>query len=197
MTGLHWNLMKANLNFFILFSQLVANHVERMQQEEACPHKVLNHVKELAEQLFKNVCSEMTTTNNTYYLAHTLLALLCIFLFSRSLIKLMAAISLKALLLFSSFFIFLTLSLVHLCPLYLSFRRILIPLWRCTESSDHQKTAKTLHTIRRPTLGWTKLQCSFSSTMLLPSSRLRLLWSRQSSRGWCHLGPHWVSLGED
>lgn len=39
------------------FPQLVANHVERIRQEEACPHKVMNHVKELAEQLFKNVCS--------------------------------------------------------------------------------------------------------------------------------------------
>ncbi|XP_073336430.1 myotubularin-related protein 5 isoform X3 [Pagrus major] len=37
-----------------LFDDLVANHVERIRQEEACPHKVMNHVKELAEQLFKN-----------------------------------------------------------------------------------------------------------------------------------------------
>uniref|UniRef100_A0A3Q1BJ68 SET binding factor 1 n=1 Tax=Amphiprion ocellaris TaxID=80972 RepID=A0A3Q1BJ68_AMPOC len=37
-----------------LFDELVANEVERIRQEEACPHKVLNHVKELAEQLFKN-----------------------------------------------------------------------------------------------------------------------------------------------
>uniref|UniRef100_A0A8C9ZYI5 SET binding factor 1 n=1 Tax=Sander lucioperca TaxID=283035 RepID=A0A8C9ZYI5_SANLU len=37
-----------------LFDDLVANHVERIRQEEACPHKVLNHVKELAELLFKN-----------------------------------------------------------------------------------------------------------------------------------------------
>ncbi|XP_026182708.1 myotubularin-related protein 5 isoform X5 [Mastacembelus armatus] len=37
-----------------LFDDLVANEFERIQQEEACPHKVMNHVKELAEQLFKN-----------------------------------------------------------------------------------------------------------------------------------------------
>ncbi|CAF94656.1 unnamed protein product, partial [Tetraodon nigroviridis] len=36
------------------FLQLVANHVERIRREEACPQKVFNHVKELAEQLFKN-----------------------------------------------------------------------------------------------------------------------------------------------
>ncbi|XP_060924466.1 myotubularin-related protein 5 isoform X2 [Limanda limanda] len=37
-----------------LFDDLVANEVERIRQEETCPHKVMNHVKELAEQLFKN-----------------------------------------------------------------------------------------------------------------------------------------------
>ncbi|CAN9508085.1 unnamed protein product [Ophioblennius macclurei] len=37
-----------------LFDDLVANEVERIRQEEACPHKVMSHVKELAEQLFKN-----------------------------------------------------------------------------------------------------------------------------------------------
>ncbi|XP_068163269.1 myotubularin-related protein 5 isoform X2 [Antennarius striatus] len=37
-----------------LFDDLVANHVGRIRKEEAWPHKVLNHVKELAEQLFKN-----------------------------------------------------------------------------------------------------------------------------------------------
>ncbi|XP_069012536.1 myotubularin-related protein 5 isoform X2 [Embiotoca jacksoni] len=37
-----------------LFDDLVANEVERIRQEEACPHKVMNHVKELAEHLFKN-----------------------------------------------------------------------------------------------------------------------------------------------
>ncbi|XP_041833427.1 myotubularin-related protein 5 isoform X3 [Melanotaenia boesemani] len=37
-----------------LFDDLVANQVERIRQEEACPHKVMSHVKELAEQLFKN-----------------------------------------------------------------------------------------------------------------------------------------------
>ncbi|XP_061571193.1 LOW QUALITY PROTEIN: myotubularin-related protein 5 [Cololabis saira] len=37
-----------------LFDDLVANEVERIRQEEACPHKVMYHVKELAEQLFKN-----------------------------------------------------------------------------------------------------------------------------------------------
>ncbi|XP_074553837.1 myotubularin-related protein 5 isoform X4 [Halichoeres trimaculatus] len=37
-----------------LFDDLVANQVERIRQEEACPHKVMNHIKELAEQLFKN-----------------------------------------------------------------------------------------------------------------------------------------------
>lgn len=78
MTGLYWNLKKAH--FLILFPQLVANHVERMQQEEACPHKVLNHVKELAEKLFKNVCSQMRMTRNTYYSALILL-LSCQFLF--------------------------------------------------------------------------------------------------------------------
>ncbi|KAF3859628.1 hypothetical protein F7725_022027 [Dissostichus mawsoni] len=37
-----------------LFDDLVANHVERIRQEETCPQKVLNHVRELAELLFKN-----------------------------------------------------------------------------------------------------------------------------------------------
>ncbi|KAM7377879.1 hypothetical protein PAMA_013004 [Pampus argenteus] len=37
-----------------LFDDLVANQGERIRQEEACPHKVMNHVKELAELLFKN-----------------------------------------------------------------------------------------------------------------------------------------------
>ncbi|XP_019721582.1 myotubularin-related protein 5 [Hippocampus comes] len=37
-----------------LFDDLVANEVERIRQEEASPHKVMNHIKELAEQLFKN-----------------------------------------------------------------------------------------------------------------------------------------------
>ncbi|KAG7495741.1 hypothetical protein JOB18_004608 [Solea senegalensis] len=37
-----------------LFDDLVANQVERIRHEEACPHKVMNHIKELAEQLFKN-----------------------------------------------------------------------------------------------------------------------------------------------
>uniref|UniRef100_A0A3Q3WKI5 Uncharacterized protein n=1 Tax=Mola mola TaxID=94237 RepID=A0A3Q3WKI5_MOLML len=37
-----------------LFDDLVANQVERIRQEEGCSHKVMNHVKELAEQLFKN-----------------------------------------------------------------------------------------------------------------------------------------------
>ncbi|KAL3976516.1 ATP-binding cassette, subfamily G (WHITE), member 4 [Sarotherodon galilaeus] len=37
-----------------LFDDLVANQVERIRQEEACPNKVMNHVKEVAEQLFKN-----------------------------------------------------------------------------------------------------------------------------------------------
>ncbi|XP_029901720.1 myotubularin-related protein 5 isoform X3 [Myripristis murdjan] len=37
-----------------LFDDLIANQVERIRQEEACPHKVMNHIKELAEQLFKN-----------------------------------------------------------------------------------------------------------------------------------------------
>uniref|UniRef100_A0A3Q3GVL5 SET binding factor 1 n=1 Tax=Labrus bergylta TaxID=56723 RepID=A0A3Q3GVL5_9LABR len=37
-----------------LFDDLIANQVERIRQEETYPHKVMNHVKELAEQLFKN-----------------------------------------------------------------------------------------------------------------------------------------------
>ncbi|KAM4569150.1 myotubularin-related protein 5 isoform 3-T3 [Odontesthes bonariensis] len=37
-----------------LFDDLVANQVERIRQEETCPQKVMSHVKELAEQLFKN-----------------------------------------------------------------------------------------------------------------------------------------------
>ncbi|KAM6895388.1 myotubularin-related protein 5 [Xenentodon cancila] len=37
-----------------LFDELVANEVERIRQEETSPHKVMHHVKELAEQLFKN-----------------------------------------------------------------------------------------------------------------------------------------------
>lgn len=35
--------------------QLIANQVERIRQEQNDLHKVLKHVKELAEQLFKNV----------------------------------------------------------------------------------------------------------------------------------------------
>lgn len=46
-----WNIVSV----FILIPQLVANHVERIRQEEVSPQKVFNHVKELAEQLFKNV----------------------------------------------------------------------------------------------------------------------------------------------
>uniref|UniRef100_A0A674EYF3 SET binding factor 1 n=1 Tax=Salmo trutta TaxID=8032 RepID=A0A674EYF3_SALTR len=37
-----------------LFDDLMANQVERIRQEECSPHKVMNHIKELAEQLFKN-----------------------------------------------------------------------------------------------------------------------------------------------
>ncbi|XP_077450560.1 myotubularin-related protein 5 isoform X2 [Stigmatopora argus] len=37
-----------------LFDNLVANEVERIRQEEASPHKVMSHVRELAEHLFKN-----------------------------------------------------------------------------------------------------------------------------------------------
>ncbi|XP_030630678.1 myotubularin-related protein 5 [Chanos chanos] len=37
-----------------LFDDLIANQVERIRQEEGDPHKVMNHIKELAEQLFKN-----------------------------------------------------------------------------------------------------------------------------------------------
>ncbi|KAJ8006976.1 hypothetical protein DPEC_G00112780 [Dallia pectoralis] len=37
-----------------LFDDLIANQVERIRLEECYPHKVMNHVKELAEQLFKN-----------------------------------------------------------------------------------------------------------------------------------------------
>ncbi|TKS91040.1 Myotubularin-related protein 5 SET-binding factor 1 [Collichthys lucidus] len=37
-----------------LFDDLVANHEERIRQEETYPQKVMNHVRELAEQLFKN-----------------------------------------------------------------------------------------------------------------------------------------------
>ncbi|XP_056131737.1 myotubularin-related protein 5 isoform X2 [Lampris incognitus] len=37
-----------------LFDELIANQVARIRQEEACPHKVMSHIKELAERLFKN-----------------------------------------------------------------------------------------------------------------------------------------------
>ncbi|KAJ8387353.1 hypothetical protein AAFF_G00157300 [Aldrovandia affinis] len=37
-----------------LFDELIANQVERIRLEEGSPRKMLNHVKELAEQLFKN-----------------------------------------------------------------------------------------------------------------------------------------------
>ncbi|XP_069048297.1 myotubularin-related protein 5 isoform X7 [Lepisosteus oculatus] len=37
-----------------LFDDLIANEVERIRLEEGNPHKVMNHIKELAEQLFKN-----------------------------------------------------------------------------------------------------------------------------------------------
>lgn len=51
-------------SFFVLFEQLVANHEERIRQEETCPQKVMNHVRELAEQLFKNVRSLMVSTQS-------------------------------------------------------------------------------------------------------------------------------------
>ncbi|KAJ8411204.1 hypothetical protein AAFF_G00172100 [Aldrovandia affinis] len=37
-----------------LFDELIANQVDRIRLEEGSPHKVMSHVKELAEQLFKN-----------------------------------------------------------------------------------------------------------------------------------------------
>ena len=37
--------------------KLVANQLERIRVEEGEPHKTMNHIKELAEQLFKNVRS--------------------------------------------------------------------------------------------------------------------------------------------
>ncbi|KAK9975775.1 hypothetical protein ABG768_021008 [Culter alburnus] len=37
-----------------LFDDLIANQVERIRQEAGNPHKVMKHIKELAEQLFKN-----------------------------------------------------------------------------------------------------------------------------------------------
>ncbi|XP_066580002.1 myotubularin-related protein 5 isoform X3 [Amia ocellicauda] len=37
-----------------LFDDLIANEVERIRLEEGNPHKMMNHVKELAEHLFKN-----------------------------------------------------------------------------------------------------------------------------------------------
>lgn len=38
-----------------VFLQLVANQVKRIRQETGNSQKVMKHVKELAEQLFKNV----------------------------------------------------------------------------------------------------------------------------------------------
>ncbi|NP_001038623.1 myotubularin-related protein 5 [Danio rerio] len=37
-----------------LFDDLIANQVERIRKETGDPHKVMKHIKELAEQLFKN-----------------------------------------------------------------------------------------------------------------------------------------------
>ncbi|XP_035257938.1 myotubularin-related protein 5-like isoform X3 [Anguilla anguilla] len=37
-----------------LFDELIANQMERIRREEGNPQKVMSHVKELAEQLFKN-----------------------------------------------------------------------------------------------------------------------------------------------
>uniref|UniRef100_A0A673KCF4 Myotubularin-related protein 5-like n=1 Tax=Sinocyclocheilus rhinocerous TaxID=307959 RepID=A0A673KCF4_9TELE len=37
-----------------LFDDLIANQVERIRQETGDPHKVMKHIKELAEQLFRN-----------------------------------------------------------------------------------------------------------------------------------------------
>ncbi|RXM97783.1 Myotubularin-related protein 5 [Acipenser ruthenus] len=37
-----------------LFDELIATEVDRMRLEEGNPHKVMKHIKELAEQLFKN-----------------------------------------------------------------------------------------------------------------------------------------------
>lgn len=50
--------ISSSLIFLRLFLslQLIANQVERIRQEAGNPHKVMKHIKELAEQLFKNVC---------------------------------------------------------------------------------------------------------------------------------------------
>ena len=44
-----------NVLSFDSFSQLVAFEVERIKVEENNPVKMIKHVRELAEQLFKNV----------------------------------------------------------------------------------------------------------------------------------------------
>ncbi len=166
----------------------------------------MNHVKELAEQLFKNVCSVMKLTTNGISQGRPITCpLSCCFL----LVLLSSFLSHKFLFSYQTngtrhcFFVLPYLTSFPLSPLLilsLSFppsRRILTPLWQCTKSSDRLKTARRLHRIRRPSLCWTMLRCSSSSTTLPPSSRLRLLWSRRSSRAWCHLGRHGVSWGED
>lgn len=42
----------------LLHPQLVAYEVKRMRAEEGSKQKILRHIKELAEQLYKNVSAE-------------------------------------------------------------------------------------------------------------------------------------------
>lgn len=60
--------------------------MERIRQEEACPHKVMNHVKELAEQLFKNVSQPffLLPCLSFYDLVfHASIKMFCFLVFSR------------------------------------------------------------------------------------------------------------------
>lgn len=74
-------------------------------------------------------------------------------------------------------------------------RRTLTRLWRCTKSSGRQRTARPQRRVRHLSLCWMRLRCSSSLITQPPSSRPHRLWLRQSSRAWCHPGPHWVSWG--
>lgn len=53
-----------------LFDELVAHEVARMRADENHPHRVLRHVQELAEQLYKNVCWMTWGHATTLVLAH-------------------------------------------------------------------------------------------------------------------------------
>lgn len=145
------------------FPQLVANHVERIRQEEASPQKVFNHVKELAEQLFKNV-GYWTFCHVTRVIVH-LLGIVChstIFRVSQP----------DSLLWFNECIHLLFVWIVFSQSSFAPRRKTRTHLWQCTKSRTLPKMARVGRRIQNCFLAWMKSQCSSLSTMQLPSSRL-------------------------